>query len=364
MKIMEIHSYLNSLAPFNTALSWDNSGLLVGSMDDDFTGGLICLDVTDEIIKEAIAKKYNLIISHHPIIFNKLSKVTADMLVYKLIKNNINVISLHTNLDIAKDGVNFALAKKLDLKQLSSLFTDVEETKAFNYKLVVFVPLSHQDRVKESIFKAGAGSIGDYEECCFTSKGKGEFKPVGAAKPFTGAVDTLEVTDEIKIEALVVPEYINSVINAMLQAHPYEEPAYEFYKIYNNYSCVSLGLVGDLNKEYSPVDFATMVRNQLNCKKVSYIIGNKNIKRVAVCGGSGADFIQNAIYKNADAYITSEIKHSVWLKAKRLGLTLMDAGHFNTENVIVPDLTNKLNEHFNTILFSVAENNVDIVEVI
>lgn len=364
MNISAIYEYLNLLAPFKTALSWDNSGLLVGNILDEFKCGLICLDVTNKIVEEAISKKCNLIISHHPIIFNKLNKITTDMLVYKLIKNNISVISLHTNLDIAKDGVNFALAKKLELTHLSPLFTDVNKTTNFNYKLIVFVPCGYQAKVKESIFKAGAGTIGNYTECCFTSKGIGEFKPIDSATPFIGQTGNLEAVDEIKIEVLVAPEYINSVVNAMLQAHPYEEPAYEFSKIYNNYNCESLGLVGNLNKEYSPKDFATIVKNKLNCKKVSYVAGNKNIKRVAVCGGSGAEFVKNAVHKHADAYITSEIKHNIWLEAKNLGLTLIDAGHFNTENVIVEELANKLNKHFNTSLFSAAENNVDIVNVI
>lgn len=252
MKIIDVYNFLNSIAPFSLAMSWDNCGLLIGNKLDEVHKALVCLDVTDTIIDECVLKKCNLLISHHPIIFNGLKSIESDTLVYKLIKNNINAISLHTNLDIAQHGVNYALANTLELDDCQALSSDVD----------------------------------------------------------------------------------------------------------------SIGLVGRLKSSYNPNELAKFVKKRLNCKKISYISGHKNIHTVAVCGGAGANMTKLVIHKNIDAYITSEIKYNIWLEAKTAGLTLIDAGHFNTENPVCDVLVKHLNNYFKTDNFNVAQNNIDIIEAI
>ena len=340
MKIKDIYLFLDSLAPFKTALKWDNSGFLIGNINDEFKGGLICLDITDDIIDECLSKNFNLIITHHPVIFNKLNKITSDMLVYKLIKNNLNVISLHTNLDMAETGVNFVLAKTLNLFDLKTLSL---ETEGFYYKLSIFSPIKHFDTIKQNILKFGA-SIKNIIEL-----GR-------QAIPF--------YNDTIKIDAFINPDNINNIINNLIEAYPDDKPIYEINKIYDKTNFLSLGLIGSLKNSYTPKAFAEFVKEKLNCKKISYISGNKDIKTVAVCSGSGSDLFKNTLNKDIDAYITSEIKHNIWLEAKRAGLTLLDAGHFNTENIICLFLSEKLNCNFKTNNFYVAENNIYIIEII
>ncbi|MBP0979045.1 MAG: Nif3-like dinuclear metal center hexameric protein [Oscillospiraceae bacterium] len=267
IKIKDIYNFLDSVAPFKYSCDWDNSGFLTGNINEEFKSGLICLDITDEIIDEAIKKNCNLIISHHPVIFDKLNKITKDMIVYKLIKNNINTISLHTNLDLSKTGVNFVLAQTLNLLNINNI----------------------------------------------------------------GALDKSSEKNIVLLKDKVFESFV---------------------------------LVGNLEKSRSPVDFAKFVKDKLFCKKLSFISGSKKIKTVAICAGSGSSFFDNIKNKNIDAYVTSEIKYNIWLEAKRVGLTLIDAGHFNTENLICKHLTNILNKHFDLDKFETAEKNIDIIEVI
>ena len=361
MKIKEVYDFLDALAPFNTACKWDNCGLLVGSLDEDLTNGLISLDITENVVNEAVQKECNLIISHHPLIFGGINKVTSDMLVYKIIKNKINVISVHTNLDKAKNGVNFALSQKLKFSNLRCLKT---ENESYVFKLVVFAPIEYEDTVKNSIFEAGGGIQGNYTECAFSSKGEGCFKATEKARPFIGSINKVERVKEVKIEVLIDPKKIGAVVDNMINNHPYEEPAYEVYKIYSPGGWTSLGLIGKSDMEYSPKRFAEFVKNSLGCKKVSFISGNRTIRSVAVCSGSGSDMIRYVISNNIDAFVTSEIKHSTWINCKNLGITLIDAGHFHTENVIVPKLTVSLNQHFKNNLFIESQNSIDPVEVL
>lgn len=343
MKIENIYNYLDSIAPFSTAFDWDNCGLLIGNIKDQFKKCLICLDVTPEIIDECIDKDCNLIISHHPIFnphFCQIKKISSEMLIYKLIKYDINVICLHTNLDMAKTGINYLLAKKLNLYNLSPLRT---ESSGFSYKISIFIPKEYEYKFKYDITNIGA-----------------KIKKVSTPNLNNQSESNNNL---IKIVAIVNCNDINNIINHIINSFPNIKIKPEIKKVYDDSNFLSLGLKGSLIEPSSPLDFVSKTKKTLSCKKISYIPGNKNIKTVAVCSGAGSDLIKEVIHYNIDAYVTAEIKYNVWLEAKRLALTLIDAGHYNTETIICEYLSKILNDHFKTDKFSVAQKNIDIIQV-
>ncbi|MCK9328540.1 MAG: Nif3-like dinuclear metal center hexameric protein [Candidatus Cloacimonetes bacterium] len=346
LKVRDFYKKINDFAPFNSSYSWDNTGLLVGDMDQNVSTILISLDVTDAIVDYAISENVDLIISHHPIIFQALKSVTQKKIL-KIIANNISVICAHTNLDIAKNGLNYVLARTLDLHNIKTLSLSSEISQ---YQISVYVPLGRDldkksdsdnyfDKVKNAMHQAGAGIIGNYNHCLADYKVNGHFMPMQDSQPFIGKKEIQEDLTEIKIEMLCEQTNLSKVINSMLKAHPYETPVYYVIPLAQKSSNYGLGCYGELQDELSLQALAEKVKYKLSAPFVKLWTADKEkdsiIKTVAVCGGSGHTLIAEA-KTMADVLITGDITYHPMLDST---IPLIDAGHFYTENIITDFLS-------------------------
>lgn len=343
MIVGELTKYLEDWAPPGAAWEKDNVGLQIGSRGETIQNIMLCLELDDEVLREALQKKCNFIFTHHPLIFKPLKRLDTQKdskakLIEKIIKNNITVYSAHTNLDFTKDGVSFELAKSFKLKNIR--FLEFEESNQF--KVVAFVPQNSLDKVSSSVFGAGAGKIGEYENCSFQLNGVGTFKGSDKSNPVVGKKNRLETVNEIRFEFLVDSWNLNKVIAALIKSHPYEEPAYDIYPLRNKNVNYGAGAIGDLEKELSEKEFLSLVSKVLKTKSVKYCQGKKKpIQKVAVCGGSGAELIEPAIAADADAFVTADIKYHAFQDAAKK-LLLIDAGHYETEIVVMNAVQHKL----------------------
>lgn len=332
MIICDLTKYLEDWAPPGAAWDRDNVGLQVGSQAERLKNILLCLELDEEVLKEAIQKSCNLIFTHHPLIFNPIKRLDTEknqqaQLIEKLLKNNITLYSAHTNLDFTKDGVSFELAHALRLKNIKFL----ENEESSQLKVVVFVPAERVDEIANVMFLAGAGRIGEYEACSFRLNGEGTFRGSGKSNPAVGKKEQLETVSEVRIEVLVDSWNLNKVLGAMLKVHPYEEPAYDVYPLKNKNTNYGAGAIGELDAEMNEKNFLFHVSKSLKIKNFKYSNGrNKKIKKVAVCGGAGADLLSKAISSCADAFITADVKYHSYQDAKGK-ILFIDAGHFETE---------------------------------
>ncbi|MFI3262264.1 MAG: Nif3-like dinuclear metal center hexameric protein [Rikenellaceae bacterium] len=347
MKIKDIINELESFASLSLQEHWDNCGVQVGDTSLEATGIVLCLDVTLETVNKAIKKGFNLIISHHPLIFSGIKsltgKNTTEKVMLSAIKNNLVIYSAHTNFDNAYGGVSFALAQKLGLKNISILVPSDEKLR----KLAFFTPLSHIEQVQEAAFSAGAGRIGNYECCGFTSEGKGTFRALEGANPYVGQFNKTHTEEEVKFETIVTLGKLNAVINAVKRVHPYEEVAFDLFELQINRNDYGLGVVGEIeDTEFE--DFAAHVKESLDIPYVRYSKKTeKPIRRVAICGGSGAPFIKNAITSNADIYLAGDFKyHDFQVPNDRI--MIMDIGHFESEKFIIDIFYDIVTKKFST----------------
>lgn len=348
----EITQFLDSIAPPGLAEDYDNVGLMVGDPSQQIKRIMVCMDVTQAVASEAAKKKVDLIVSHHPLIFKALKKIsTHDVkgkIIYELIKNNISVYAAHTNLDIAREGVNDCLAERLGLVALENL-KDYRQEKL--YKLVVFVPPESIDGVRDALTEAGAGWIGNYSSCTFMTPGTGTFKPLDGTNPYIGSVGKLEKVEEIRLETVVPHDRLQSVVQAMLDAHPYEEVAYDIYSLDLERSALGLGRVGMLERTVTLEEFARSVKERLGAGSVRVISHDtcKPIKRVGVFCGSFDGGLTALKAKHVDVLVTGDVKYHTAVDALEMGLSLIDAGHFPTEKVIIDSLIKRLSEKFQAI---------------
>lgn len=352
--------YMEQLAPKHVAMEDDKIGLQLGTLQKEITGVLTALDVNEEVVDEAIALGANLIIAHHAIIYRPLRNLQSDTpmgKVYeKLIKHDIAVYVAHTNLDVTEGGMNDWMAEVLGIESSSS----VEDIHTDNmYKLVVFVPKDHHQRVLDAVLNAGAGAIGNYSHCSFNIEGYGTFVPGEGTDPFIGKQGQMEKTEEIRIET-VVPQSIRSkVIQAMLKSHPYEEVAYDLYPMDLKGRTFGLGRVGKLNEPVTLGQFVQRVKEKLDVPFVR-VVGDldRQIKKAAVIGGSGGRYWKGAMFRGADVLVTGDIDYHTAQDALMAGLTLIDPGH-NAEKIMKPRvaawLKEKLEEgKYETKVFSSA----------
>jgi dinuclear metal center YbgI/SA1388 family protein len=305
-------------------------GLLVGNAQNELSSVLISVDVTEEVVEEAINKKANLIIAHHPIIFKGLTSLTGknyvERTVIKAIRHDIAIYVQHTNLDVVPEGISYRLAKELKLENIKTL----SPTGAALKKLAVFVPESHAEPVREAIFKAGAGHIGKYDQCSFNTEGQGSFRASEGANPFIGEIGETHFEREIKVET-IFPEHLQAkIISELKNAHPYEEVAYDIYTLDKKNTEIGLGKYGMLSKSMNEKDFFKYVKNELKIKNFRHSpLTGKDIKTVAVCGGSGS-FLINKAKQIADVYITADIKYHEFFDAENQCI-LLDIGHYESE---------------------------------
>lgn len=346
MRLEQIVKFIEDWAPKSIAWEKDNVGLQVGSLQREVSNILICLDVNEDVVDEAVKRKCNLIISHHPLLFKPLKKLDAEndrgtRIIEKMIKKDITLYSAHTNLDFTKDGVSFQLAKKLGLKNQKFL----HNLSSNQNKISVFVPIKYADKVAEAMHNAGAGIIGEYSNCSFRTVGTGTFKGSKKSNPNIGSRNNLEKVDEIKIEVLVNSFDVNKVLSAMKQAHPYEEVAYDIYPLLNENTNYGMGVIGILENELSEKQFLSIVSKSLKIKNFRFTHGSKTkIKSVAVCGGSGSDLLDNAINSGADAFITADVKYHTFQEAENK-ILLIDAGHYETEIHVLEEVKKRLEKY-------------------
>lgn len=331
MKIREIIKILEDFAPVQLQETYDNAGLTIGNPETEAKGVLCTVDITEPVIDEALALKTNLIISHHPVIFQGLKSITGktenERILLKAIKNDIAIYSAHTNLDNINHGVNRIICDKLHLTNYKIL----QPLKGQLFKLVTFVPADFGEKVRNAIFEAGAGHIGNYDCCSFNTSGQGTFRGDENSNPYVGEKGIIHFENEIRIET-VLPKYMaGQVVHAMIQAHPYEEVAYDLYPLDNDFSLAGAGMVGSFIDAIDSKSFLDLLKKTFNIPVVRYA-GNdkKKIRKVAVCGGSGSFLIQTAIKTGADAFITGDIKYHQFFDAAD-NLLLCDIGHFESE---------------------------------
>lgn len=358
VKCADIFKIIDEIAPKVLAEGWDNSGLQVGDPGLEVDRLLLTLDVSLEVAAEAREKGAGLIVSHHPVLFKPPRTIRLDCpageLIASLIKNNITVYSVHTNLDIVSGGVNTVLAEKIGLTDLSVL----RETGRDRYiKLAVFVPADHAENVRKSVSEAGAGFIGHYSDCSFMTRGTGTFRPLEGTDPYIGKTGKLELVEEIKLETIVPAGRLSSVIGAMIKAHPYEEVAYDLYPLENETPAHGLGRIGILQGPMLFRQFAKHVKKALNltCLRLGGPLED-TVRKVAVCGGSGADLWPLAVKAGADTYVTGDVKYHEARDMVAAGLKFLDAGHHGTESAVLPVLQSRLSK-----LFSEKDIDVEII---
>lgn len=335
MKVSEIAEIIESEFPLSYQENYDNSGLLIGDPHMNVSSALLCVDVTEEVISEAIHEGAGIIISHHPAIFRPVKNIAGNDITTRIIKaavkNDIAVYAAHTNVDNLYNGVNNKLCSKLglsDIKILSPLQGQLN-------KLITYVPHNKAEEVREALFNTGAGNIGNYDSCSFNVEGRGSFRASEGTHPYTGSIGKLHYEDETRIET-VFPEHLRKkVIHTLLSVHPYEEVAYDIFALENSDESAGAGMIGELAAPVTEKNFLASIKKVLKCPSLrhSRLLGEK-IKRVAVCGGSGSFLIGKAVSARADIFITSDVKYHQFFEADNK-LIIVDAGHFETEQFTI-----------------------------
>lgn len=326
----DIIKQLEKWAPKSLAYNWDPIGLQIGDIDRKCQRVLVTLDVLESVVDESIAKNVDLIVAHHPLLFKPLNKVDLQTpkgrIVKKLIQHDITVYAAHTNLDIAKGGVNDLLAEALDLNNIEVL---VETEREQLYKIVVFVPIDYEAVLRDALASAGAGHIGEYSHCMYQIKGEGTFKPLEGSNPFIGNENELTRVKETRIETIVHKKYLQKAIKSAKDAHPYEEMAYDIYPLEISGDPLGLGRIGFLENATSLQAFTEDLKKKLDVNYVR-VTGDleQSVKRIAVLGGSGEKYYQDAFNQGADVYVTGDMTFHQAQEAEAIGLNVIDAGHY------------------------------------
>ena len=331
IKIRDIIREIELYAPLSLQESFDNAGVQVGDVNQPATGALLCLDVTEEVVDEAIEWGCNLIVSHHPLAFKAFKSLTGSTYIercmIKACKYDLVIYAAHTNLDNAAGGVNFRLAELIGLENVRVL----SPQRGALLKLVTFVPEEYAELMRTTLFNAGAGSIGNYDACCFYQSGNGTFRAGEGTHPFCGEIGELHVEKEVRIETILPAYRKAAVMQALLSVHPYEEPAFDFYPLENTWNQVGSGVVGELPEEEDELSFLQRMKDlfQVGCVKHSALSG-RPIREVALCGGSGAFLVKDAIRYGADVFITGEAKYNDFYDVED-HILLAVIGHYESE---------------------------------
>lgn len=359
MKLKEFMLTLETWAPLAFQEDYDNSGLIIGDPEQVINRILICLDVSPDVIDEALEKQCNLIISHHPLIFQGIKRITtiqpSSEMIVTLIKNNIAVYAMHTNLDNSFDGINALLGKKIGLSGMKILSPKTGLLR----KLVTFCPVGYAEKIREVLFYAGAGHIGKYDRCSFNCDGTGSFRAASDANPFVGKKGEIHYENETRIE-VIYPVYLEStIVEALLTNHPYEEVAYDIYPVNNKFSQSGSGLIGYLESDENEKDFLDRIKTifQLPVLRHSGLLA-KPIRSVAVCSGSGIFLMPEAKRERANVFLTGDIRYHDFQQGDNK-LLIADIGHFESEQFIKELIHSKLNEKFPNfgVLISESEKN-------
>ena len=359
MKIANIISFLESVAHPSLQENYDNAGLITGEASWECTGIICSLDATEEVVKEAMDKKCNLIVAHHPVIFGGLKKINGKNYVEKTviaaIKNDIAIYAIHTNLDNMIEGVSGRMATMLGLKNITVLSPKEGTLK----KLFTFVPVDKAAEIRNAIFVAGGGHIGNYSECSFNAAGTGTFKAGQATNPYVGNIGEQHFENELKIE-IIFPAFLeNKVIAAMKAAHPYEEVAYDVVALSNSHQHIGSGVIGELPEATDEKAFLNKIKEIFKVPVIRHTsFLNKPVKKVALCGGAGSFLISKALAAGADAFITADMKYHEFFDANGR-LLIADIGHYESEPFTINLLQEVLEQNFPTfaVLKTAVETN-------
>lgn len=346
MKISEIIHYLEDIAHPSLQEGYDNAGLLTGNSNWDCSGIICTLDATEEVVAEAIKKNCNLIVAHHPIIFGGLKKINGKNYVEKTIissiKNDIAIYAIHTNIDNIINGVNGKIASLLELKNLKVLAPKENILK----KLYTYIPTEKVDQVRNALFNAGAGHIGNYSECSFNVAGTGTFKAGKNSKPFVGESGIRHHENETKTE-VIFPSYMEGkIIAALKAAHPYEEVAYDIINLSNKYENIGSGIIGEFESEIDENTFLALLKKTFNLSVIRHTkLLNQSIKNIAICGGAGSFSIPNILNTDIQAFITADMKYHEFFDANDKFL-IADIGHYESEQFTIDLLCDILGQKF------------------
>lgn len=362
MILNDLCKSLEELAPLSLQENYDNSGLLIGDRNKIISKALVCLEVTEDVFSEAMAENADVIITHHPLIFGPLKKITGsnevERIVEKAIKNDIAIYAIHTNLDNVFLGVNQVLAGQLQLSRLQILLPKPAALK----KLAVYVPIDYSENLSNKLFEAGCGAIGNYDSCSFQLEGKGSFRALEGSKPFVGEKNQIHLEQEVKIE-LVFAAYLQSnVIKALRENHPYEEPAFDIYALENESPTIGAGMIGYIENPMNEEDFLNFVKKQTATKCIRYSSGaGAKIQKIALCGGSGSFLISEAKRANADAFITADVKYHDFFEGENQML-IADIGHYESEQFTKQLLVDYLNKKFPNFAVQNSGRNTNVVK--
>lgn len=361
LRISEVLQVLEEFAPLPYQEDYDNGGLICGDANWPATAALLSLDCTEEVVNEAIEKGCNLIISHHPILFSGLKKINGrtyiERTLIKAIKHDIAIYACHTNIDNVEDGVNAKIAEKLGLVNTRILAPRTGDLR----KLITFVPPSHLNTVRNALFHAGAGHIGNYSDCSFSTEGEGTFKGAEGTKPFLGKSGELSKESEVRLETIFPSHQEKNILTALRGSHPYEEVAYDIFRLENQWSTLGSGKIGELSESMEIPDFLNKIKAVFKVPFIKYTTGTgKKIKKVAICGGSGRFLLKKAIAAGADAYVTADFKYHEYFDA-RGELVLADIGHYESEQFTPEIFYDVIRKKFSTFAIHLSESNTNPV---
>lgn len=361
MKIKELLTTLEEFCPLNYQESYDNCGLLTGDKEKNITGVLLCLDSTEDVLKEAVKLKCNVVIAHHPILFSPIKKITgktySEKAIIYAIKHDLCIYAMHTNLDNIRVGVNNKIAQKIGLTNLSILSPKYGILR----KLVTFCPVSNANELRTALFAAGAGKIGNYDECSFNAEGTGTFKAGKNTNPHVGVKNKQHREKEERIETLYPYHIENKLIQALLKAHPYEEVAYDIYPLEIPHPGVGSGIIGEFKKALNEKDFLSLLKKNMKLSCVRYTpLTGKKVKKIAICGGSGSFLLPNAINSGADAFVTADFKYHQFFDAEGK-ILITDIGHYESEQ-FTPEIVHEfLKEKFTTFATRISKTSTNPV---
>ncbi len=359
MKIKELCDFLEEWAPGAYQESYDNSGLLVGDQNREIEGVLVSLDCTEEVVDEAISKGCNIIVSHHPVVFGGLKRLTGknyvERTVIKAIENRIALFAIHTNLDNVPTGVNKKIADKLGLINTSILAPKAGKLS----QLVTYVPEANAEELRVALANAGAGKLGNYSDCGFQSKGEGTFKPLDGSQPYLGEINSLHREKETRLE-MIFPSYLIGKMESVLKkVHPYEEVAYSILGLENKNNYLGSGMIGELEIPMPLSSFLPFLKNKMEIGCVRYTNDTgKNIQKVALCGGSGSFLLKNALAANADIFITGDFKYHEFFDAEN-NIIIADIGHFESEHYTIELIVERIQEKFRNFAICKSTHNTN-----
>ena len=363
MTIKQVTQFLEQKFPLYLQEDFDNCGVQCGDVNQEITGAMVCFEMSEQVIEEAIRNDCNLVISHHPLMLKRgICKIVPNDrvggMICKALAHNMVLYSMHTNIDSGEGGGNDVFAERLGLKNVKVLVPH----KGLYRKLVTFVPAADAEKLKEALFEAGCGVQGNYDSCAYTMSGTGQFRPLEGAQPYLGVKHRLEHVAEERVEVIYPAGLQRAVIQALYDNHPYEEPAFDLLPLENESRTIGLGRIGELPEGMFGYDFMDFLKGKLGIEHLRYS-GKKDcfVRKVAVCGGGGAGFIDLAIASGADAYVSGDFKYHDFFKSHS-GTLLVDIGHYEGEFFIKKIIFELLNEKFSnfaTLISGVEKKEVN-----